>query len=136
MKHFRGNISSGQHCAYNLRWQHHFTVPIRGWSLMMSCHICMWCCLLSVGNALSIAWFIFMIGHSFEKWKTLLGVMTPIKLLLMYFTHFWHKDYIYLITPTIYTCQFWKYNQNKYNKKNLFVANISSTKCSCKWVIS
>ena len=58
MKHFSGNISSRQHCAYNPRWQHHFTVPIRGQSLMTSHLIYIWCCLLSVDNALSTAWFI------------------------------------------------------------------------------
>ena len=29
-------LSSRQHCAYNPRWQHHFTVPVREWSLVTS----------------------------------------------------------------------------------------------------
>ena len=34
VKHFSRKFSSWQHFAYNPRWQHHFTMPIRGWSLM------------------------------------------------------------------------------------------------------
>ena len=61
-----GHISSWQHCAHYTRWQHDFTVPktilydlisLEGWSLVTS-HHATWSCLLSVGNALSTAFFI------------------------------------------------------------------------------